>query len=121
MNNKETSLVERFKHIEDEIFEKLKDVELNIDYNEDRKLIMSSLKAYVKKVKNIEKLLDEYENVSEKLQELVSEEEKQAGVTQAVVDMREDSEELKTEIKNINGEVKIIKKKKNNSAAVKEF
>lgn len=115
------SLVERFKNIEDKIFDNLKDVELNIDYNEDRRTIMSNLKAYVKKVKNLEKLLDEYESVSEKLQEIVSEEEKQASITQAVVDMHEDSDELKAEIQNINGEVKIIKKKKKNNTAVKEF
>ena len=39
----------------------------------------------------------------------------------AVVDLREDSEEIKTEIESINGEVKVKQTKKKNNQAVREL
>ena len=118
MVKKDLDLVQKFKDVENKIIKEIKETELVIDYDDDSKIIISNLKTYIKRVKNIEKILDEYEEVSQKLEELM-EKDKQ-GVTEAVVDLREDSEELKAEIATINGQVVITKKKKS-AASVKEF
>lgn len=119
---KDNDLITKFKEIEDKILSELKQTELNIDYSADRKTIVSSLKSYIKRVKNIEKILDEYEALSRKLETAMVKGDKQTEVTTAVVDLREDSEELKTEIQIINGQTSVKRvKKKTTSASVKEF
>ena len=120
MAKNELSLVEQFKSVDDRIINQLKETELVIDYNDDRKTIISNLKSYIKRVKNIESILDEYEEISLKLEKLMEEDKK--GVSEAVVELREDSEELKAEIATINGEIVVNKKKKaKSSAKLKEF
>ena len=120
MAKNDLSLVEKFKNVEDKIISELKDAELTIDYSADRKIIISNLKAYIKRVKSIEKILDEYEEISMKLEKLMEEDKK--GVSEAVVELREDSDELKAEIEVINNQVVLKqKKKKTSSAKVKEF
>ena len=119
---KDNELITKFKEIEDKILSELKQTELNIDYSADRKTIVSGLKSYIKRVKNIEKILDEYEALSRKLETAMVKGDNQTEVTTAVVDLREDSEELKTEIQIINGQTSVKRvKKKTTSASVKEF
>lgn len=121
MGKNENDLLDKFKEVEEKILNELKSTDLNIDYNADSKTIISGLKSYIKRVKAIEKILDEYESVSKKLEKVIGEESKQAGLASAVVGLREDSEELKTEIEIINGNVQVKQKKKKTSASVKEL
>lgn len=119
---REEELISKFLEVEGEIFEKLKDTELSVDFEADRKTIVSSLKKYVAKVKSLEKLFDEYEGIAKKIELLTGEEENQQDATNAVVELREDSEELKDEIEKINGQFVVKKKrKKKSSDLVKEM
>lgn len=122
MNKETNKLVDKFKEVEDKIMEELKQTKLDIDYNADRRTVISGLKAYIKRVKSIEKILDEYEAISQKLEQAMSSGEHKKDITQAVVELREDSDELKNEIQIINGQtmVKCVKKKATN-VSVKEF
>ena len=121
MSKKEDELLVKFKEVEEKILNELKATDLNIDYSADSKTIISGLKAYIKRVKAIEKILDEYENVSKKLEKLMGGDAKQEGLSSAVVGLREDSEELKAEIEIINGNVQVKQKKKKTSGTVKEL
>lgn len=115
-------LVDKFKEIEDKILSELKHTKLDVDYNADRKTVISGLKAYIKRVKSIEKILDEYELISQKLEKAMSKGDKQKEITKAVVELREDSDELKNEIQIINGQATVKRtKKKSSTASVKEF
>ena len=114
------SLVEKFKNVEEKMLKELKETDLAIDYNADRKIIISNLKAYIKRVKSIEKILDEYEEISTKLEKLM-EKDKQ-GISDAVVELREDSDELKAEIEVINSQVIVSQKKsKKSPSKLREF
>ena len=121
MGKKEDELLVKFKEVEEKILNELKASDLNIDYSADSKTIISGLKTYIKRIKTIEKILDEYESVSKKLEKVMFDNDKQDSLTSAVVGLREDSEELKAEIEIINGNVQVKKKKKKTSAAVKEL
>ena len=115
-------LVDKFKEIEEKILSELKQTKLDIDYNADRKTVISGLKAYIKRVKSIEKILDEYESISQKLEKAMMKDDKQKEITKAVVELREDSEELKNEIQIINGQATVKRvKKKSSTSSVKEF
>ena len=121
MNKKDNELFDKFKEVEEKILKELKATDLLIDYGADSKTIISGLKAYIKRVKTIEKILDEYEAVSKKLEKAMGDDSKQGEITSAVVGLREDSDELKAEIEIINGNVHVKHKKKKTSAAVKEL
>ncbi|MBR3885786.1 MAG: hypothetical protein IKJ33_04930 [Clostridia bacterium] len=118
MTKKDMNMVEKFVGLEEEIIDLLKEAEMDIDFSADRKTIMAQLKSYITKVKKVDKLFEEYETLAAKIGGSTNEEEKNQELTCAVVDLREDSEELKTEIESINGEVKVkqTKKQKNNQA-----
>lgn len=121
---KEDLLIDKFKDVEQKIFDSLKLVELSIDYNSDRKTILAELKNYIKKVKAVENLLDEYEMIADKLKLVTGDEEKKQSTTSAVVGLREDSEELKAEIATINNQVvstPVKKKKKKTIDKTREF
>ena len=120
MAKNDLSLVEKFKSVEEKILKELKETDLKIDYTSDRKIVISSLKDYIRRVKSIEKILDEYEEISKKLEKLMEDDKK--GVTEAVVELREDSDELKAEIAIINGQAVINqKKKKKSTEKLREF
>lgn len=129
---KEEELIEKFKKLEDEIVDKLQNIKLDVDFSLDRKEVIKGLKNYVLKVRDVERLFEEYEAVANQLEKLTVEDNKQA-VANAIVDMREDSEELKSQIKklsqietideieNINGNIIVKKKKKKTNERAKEM
>lgn len=129
---KEEALIEKFKQLESEIIEKLQSTELSIDFSLNEKDVVKILKNYALKVKKVEKLFDEYEKTAEQIGELTGEEYGKQDVTNAVVDLREDSEEIKTEIEkmskmnniteieNIDGKLVVKKKKKNSGGSILE-
>lgn len=129
---KEEELIEKFKKLEDEIVDKLQNIKLDVDFNSDRKEVVKGLKNYISKVRDVERLFEEYEAVANQLEKLTIEDNKQA-VANAIVDMREDSEELKSQIKklsqtetfdeieNVNGNVVVKKKKKKTNERAKEM
>lgn len=121
MDKKEISLIDQFKKVEGQIIDELKATELSVDYEADNQEILASLKNYVLKVKSVEKLFDEYEAIAKKIEKLTGDEIKKQSITEAVVDMREDSDELKEEIEIIKGEPIAKKKKKKTNTAVKEL
>ena len=57
MNKKDNELFDKFKEVEEKILKELKATDLLIDYSADSKTIISGLKAYIKRVKTIEKIL----------------------------------------------------------------
>lgn len=119
---KEEELISKFLEVECEIYEKLKETEMTVDFDADRKTIVSTLKKYVAKVKSLEKLFDEYERIANKIELLTGEEENKQDATNAVVELREDSDELKDEIEKINGQIVVKKKKKKKTSnSVKEM
>ena len=122
MTKREISMVEKFVGLEEEIIDLLKDAEMDIDFSADRKTIMAQLKTYITKVKKVDKLFEEYETLAAKIGGSTNDDEKNQEITCAVVDLREDSVELKTEIESINGEVKVKQsKKQKNNQAVREL
>lgn len=128
---KEEELINKFIELEFEIVEKLKTTEMQVDFDADRKSIISTLKKYVAKVKSLEKLFDEYEGLAKKIELLTGEEESKQSATNAVVELREDSEQLKeeigilsetlNEIQNMDGNIVVKKKRKKSSDSVKEM
>ena len=121
MTKKDLDLVEKFTRLEEEIIDALKDAELNVDFSADRRAVMSELKSYVLSVKKVDKLFEEYEQLAKKIGGSTNDEEKNHELTCAVVDLRDEPEELKTEVVNINGEIKVKKTKKKNNQAVREL
>lgn len=122
MAKRDIDLVEKFISLEDEIIDTLREIDSDIDFSADRKKVIAELKAYVLKVKKVDKLFEEYEKIAKKIEGSANEEEKNQDLTCAVVDLREDSEAVKTEIESINGEVKVKQtKKKKTSQAVREL
>ncbi len=130
MAKKDLTLVEEFRDLEQDLLETLEGLEVPVNFSADKKTVMAELKAYILQVKNIDVLFAEYEKIAEKIEALAHKDaEKNEQLANAVVGLREDSaeikseiEELRTEIENIGGEVKVKQnKKKKNNSAVKEF
>ena len=121
MAKKDLTLVEKFVDLEQKIIDSLMDVDYNIDFSADRKTLMSQLKEYIMKVKKVDKLFEEYEKIAQKIEGSTTEEEKNQDLACAVVDLREDSEQIKTEIESINGDVKVKQTKKKNKQASREL
>ena len=121
MTKKDLNLVDRFVALEEEIIDSLKDAELNVDFSADRKVVMSELKSYIMGIKKVDKLFEEYEELAQKIGVSTNDDEKNHELACAVVDLREDSEEIKTEIEHINGNVKVKQVKKKNNQAAREL
>lgn len=119
MAKQDLNLIDKFVDLEEQIIDLLKEVDSEIDFSADKKTVMSQLKSYISKVKKVDKLFEEYEKIAKKIESEANDESKDADLTYAVVDLREDSEAVKTEIENINGQVKVkqTKKKKTTQAA----
>ena len=122
MSKQDLNLVEEFVDLEEQIVDLLKEVNMEIDFSADKKVVISQLKENISKVKKMDKLFEEYENLAKKIEDSSTDEEKSQDLTYAIVDLREDSNEVKTEIENINGEVKVKQtKKKKTSQSVREL
>ena len=122
MAKQDLNLVDKFVDLEEQIVDLLKEVDMDIDFSADRKTVISQLKANILKVKKVDKLFEEYEKLASKIEGSSTDDEKNQDLTYAVVDLREDSEVVKTEIESINGQVKVKQtKKKKTSQAVREL
>lgn len=121
MNKSNLELLEEFKKIEQQIIDCLKLSEISFDENSNRNIVIDDLKTYISKVKDIEKLFDEYENIAKKISKIASDDAKNHTVAEAVVDMREEPKDVKTEIIDIDNNVVIKKKKKKITGVSKEF
>ena len=129
MAKNDLGLVDKFVDLEEQIIDLLKEVDMDIDFSADRKTFMSQLRANIMKVKKVDKLFEEYEKLAKKIEGSSNDDEKNQDLTYAVVDLREDSEvvkseieTVKTEIESINGQVKVKQtKKKKTSQAVREL
>ena len=122
MAKQDLNLVDKFVDLEEQIVDLLKEVDMDIDFSADRKTVISQLKSNIMKVKKVDKLFEEYEKLASKIEGSSTDDEKNQDLTYAVVDLREDSEVVKTEIESINGQVKVKQtKKKKTSQAVREL
>lgn len=129
MAKNDLNMVDKFVDLEEQIIDLLKEVDMDIDFSADRKTFMSQLKANIMKVKKVDKLFEEYEKLAKKIEGSSNDDEKNQDLTYAVVDLREDSEAVKseietvkTEIESINGQVKVKQtKKKNTTQSAREL
>lgn len=129
MARQDLNLVDKFVELEEQIVDILREVDMDIDFSADKKMVLSQLKTNIMKVKKLDELFAEYEKLAKKIEGSSTEDEKNQDLTYAVVDLREDSEavkteieSVKTEIESINGQVKVKQtKKKKTSQAVREL
>lgn len=119
----------------EKLIEKLEDIEkkmlaaINLtkppkDYTVSDKQLKDDLKKYIEKVRIMESLLDEYEEIVKEVGKLINNEEAEDLLAKMVVDMREDTQELKTITEKIGNEIvqkQVVKKKKKSSERTKEF
>lgn len=114
-------LLTKLEGVEKKINEAINSAKPPKDYSIDDKQFREEIKNYIKKVKKMESLLDEYENLVKQVSKLLGDESDES-LNKMVVDLREDTEELKNLTEIINGQVvsKQVKKKKS-SSSVKEF
>lgn len=117
-------LIEKLENIEKKMLEAINSTKPPKDYTVDDKKLKDDLKKYIEKVRIMESLLDEYEEVVKEVGKLINNEKAEEMLAKMVVDMREDTQELKTITEMINGEAvqkQIVKKKKKSLERIKEF
>lgn len=117
-------LIEKLENIEKKMLAAINSTKPPKDYTVDDKKLKDDLKKYIEKVRIMESLLDEYEEVVKEVGKLINNEKTEELLAKMVVDMREDTQELKTLTEMINGETvqkQIVKKKKKSSERTKEF
>lgn len=117
-------LIEKLENIEKKMLAAINSTKPLKDYTVDDKKLKDDLKKYIEKVRIMESLLDEYEEVVKEVGKLINNEKTEEMLAKMVVDMREDTQELKTLTEIINGEAvqkQIVKKKKKSSERIKEF
>lgn len=117
-------LIEKLENIEKKMLAAINSTKPPKDYTVDDKKLKDDLKKYIEKVRIMESLLDEYEQVVKEVGKLINNEKTEELLAKMVVDMREDTQELKTLTEMINGEAvqkQIVKKKKKSSERIKEF
>lgn len=120
MAKQDMSLVDKFKNLEQQLFDSLKNMDGKIDFDADKRTVLKNVKAYILKVKEIDNLFEEYEKIASMIEKTANKEDSQEFST-AVVDLRELSEEYKTEVEFVDGSVKVKKSKKKNTPSIKEF
>ena len=116
MLKKEASLIDKFKKLESEIIEILKENDVNFDESLDGKEVKAKLKKYIANVKKMEKLFEEYEQIAEKIEKISGDVNDKVVMNEAVVNLREDKEKEQEEVvvENINNTVVVKHKKKVN-------
>ena len=113
--SKTMSLVERFKKLEDKLVEVLKIEPLNFDAEKSAVEVKKEIKNYIKKVKIAKVVFDEYEQLAKEIEGVI--EKSESDMADEVVGLRE---EYVDQVEVVQDAVKVVKKKKNNSAT-KEF
>ena len=116
MLKKEVSLIDKFKKLEAEIIEILKENDIDFDDSLNGKEVKAKLKKYIANVKKMEKLFEEYEQIAEKIEKISGDVNDKVVMNEAVVNLREEKEREQEEvvIENINNTVVVKHKKKVN-------
>ena len=109
-----TALVDKFKKIEAEMLEILKENNIDFDESVSDKALKAMLKKYIANVRKIEKLFEEYEGIAKQIEEISSDSKEKAVIDEAVVNLREDDIQETVEIQNINNKIVVKRKKKVN-------
>ena len=120
MEKQDISLVDKFKNLEQQLFDSLKDMDGKIDFDADKRTVLKNVKAYIMKVKEIDNLFSEYEKIASMIEKTANKDENNE-FSSAVIDLREQTEEYKTEVEFVDGNVKVKKSKKKNTPTAKEF
>lgn len=114
MLKKEITLIERFKKLEAEIIDILKQNDVDFDENLNEKEVKAKLKKYIANVKKMEKLFEEYEALAEKIEKISGDENDKGVMNEAVVNLREDKEQTEVVVDKATNTVVVKRKKKSN-------
>ncbi|MBE5755726.1 MAG: hypothetical protein IJ310_05490 [Clostridia bacterium] len=114
MLKKEITLIERFKKLEAEIIDILKQNDVDFDENLNGKEVKAKLKKYIANVKKMEKLFEEYEALAEKIEKISGDENDKGVMNEAVVNLREDKEQTEVVVDKATNTVIVKRKKKSN-------
>ena len=114
MLKKEITLIERFKKLEAEIIDILKQNDVDFDENLNGKEVKAKLKKYIANVKKMEKLFEEYEALAEKIEKISGDENDKGVMNEAVVNLREDKEQTEVVVDKVTNTVIVKRKKKSN-------
>lgn len=114
MLKKEITLIERFKKLEAEIIDILKQNDVDFDENLNGKEVKAKLKKYIANVKKMEKLFEEYEAIAEKIEKISGDENDKGVMNEAVVNLREDKEQTEVVVDKATNTVIVKRKKKSN-------
>lgn len=114
MLKKEITLIERFKKLEAEIIDILKQNDVDFDENLNEKEVKAKLKKYIANVKKMEKLFEEYEALAEKIEKISGDENDKGVMNEAVVNLREDKEQTEVVVDKATNTVIVKRKKKSN-------
>ena len=114
MLKKEMTLIERFKKLEAEIIDILKQNDVDFDENLNEKEVKAKLKKYIANVKKMEKLFEEYEALAEKIEKISGDENDKGVMNEAVVNLREDKEQTEVVVDKATNTVIVKRKKKSN-------
>jgi len=114
MLKKEMTLIERFKKLEAEIIDILKQNDVDFDENLNGKEVKAKLKKYIANVKKMEKLFEEYEALAEKIEKISGDENDKGVMNEAVVNLREDKEQTEVVVDKATNTVIVKRKKKSN-------
>lgn len=114
MLKKEMTLIERFKKLEAEIIDILKQNDVDFDENLNGKEVKAKLKKYIANVKKMEKLFEEYEALAEKIEKISGDENDKGVMNEAVVNLREDKEQTEVVVDKATNTVVVKRKKKSN-------
>ena len=82
-------LVDRFKKVEEELVETLKESTINFDELDDKTSIKKAIKEYIKKVNKAKKLFDEYEVIAKEIEDANNDEGESAELSKAVLEIRD--------------------------------
>lgn len=110
----DVSLVDKFKKLETEILDILKENNIDFDESVNDKTLKSMLKKYISNVRKVEKLFEEYEEVAQKIEDLSADSKQKAAVDEAVVNLREDAVQETVEVEHVGSKIIVKRKKKVN-------
>ncbi len=110
----DVSLVDKFKKLETEILDILKENNIDFDESVNDKTLKAMLKKYISNVRKVEKLFEEYEEVAQKIEDLSADSKQKAAVDEAVVNLREDAVQETVEVEHVGNKIIVKRKKKVN-------
>ena len=119
MGKNDVTLIEKFKKLELEIINLLKENKIDFDDSVNEKNLKAKLKNYILNVKKIEKLFEEYESIAEHFECLSNVSKTSSEVSEAVIGLRENKQE--TVVAERIGDKIVVKRKRKIKGAQREM